>query len=170
MEAVAWLAGEPHSDMPACASLVIAAYVRHLNDAMPTDQRQRLVTFLPRIVGSFDPTLEQVRAEMFAWAAIRRAVPTALLMVGMHEHAAMMTTFSGTLKEAWVLTRAFAAVATNSGSRYASVAAAALYAAAAACAATADGIITAHAADVSILVKDWDLALAVLSEALDVRA
>ena len=37
MEAAAWLAGEAHTDHPACVSVVIAAFCRSWNDALPTD-------------------------------------------------------------------------------------------------------------------------------------
>lgn len=39
MEAVAFVAGEPHSDHPACASRVIGAFLRAWNDAMNHDDR-----------------------------------------------------------------------------------------------------------------------------------
>ena len=54
MEAVAWLAGEPHSDTPACACPVIARAMIRLNDRIK-DQAMRtelLRPLLPRIVGS----------------------------------------------------------------------------------------------------------------------
>ena len=54
MEAVAWLAGEPHSDAPECASPVIAAFLRSWNDNLPTDEdRQRLLRpLLPLVIGT----------------------------------------------------------------------------------------------------------------------
>jgi hypothetical protein len=39
MEAVAWLAGLPHSDSPPCTSEILAGYVRLLNDNMPDEER-----------------------------------------------------------------------------------------------------------------------------------
>lgn len=55
MEAVAWLAGEPHSDVPQCACPVVGHIARGLNDrATYNIQRQDLVPYLPRIVGSYD--------------------------------------------------------------------------------------------------------------------
>ena len=52
MEAVAWLAGEPHSDAPACTSPVIASFLRRWNDILPTDaERNRLLRpLLPLMV------------------------------------------------------------------------------------------------------------------------
>jgi hypothetical protein len=44
MEAVAWLAGEKHSDQPQCVSPVIGAFMRNWNDSLPTDEdRDRLL-------------------------------------------------------------------------------------------------------------------------------
>lgn len=52
MSLVALLAAEPHSDRPRCASPVIAAFARPVNDAMDRITRQRLSPFAPRIVGT----------------------------------------------------------------------------------------------------------------------
>ncbi len=53
MEAVAWLAGEPWSDAPQCASPVIAAFVRSWNDALPDADRARLLLpLLPDVIGT----------------------------------------------------------------------------------------------------------------------
>lgn len=52
MSLVALLAAEPHSDRPRCASPVIAAFARPINDAMDRSTRQRLRPFAPRIVGT----------------------------------------------------------------------------------------------------------------------
>jgi hypothetical protein len=54
MEAVAWLAGEPHSDHPKCACLVIGAFMRSWNDSIGDDAtRTRLIKpLLPSLVGT----------------------------------------------------------------------------------------------------------------------
>ena len=54
LEAVAWLAGEKHSDKPSCACSVIAAVVRQWNDQLPDDEsRNRLIRpLLAKIVGT----------------------------------------------------------------------------------------------------------------------
>jgi hypothetical protein len=54
MSLVARLAGEAHGDQPRCASPVIAAFARAVNDAMDRTTRQRLRPFAPRIVGTAD--------------------------------------------------------------------------------------------------------------------
>ena len=52
MEAVAWYAGENHSDMPACVSPVLRRYGMSLNDRLPAERRQELKAFIPRLVGT----------------------------------------------------------------------------------------------------------------------
>lgn len=59
MEAVAWVAGEEQSDAPACASPVLAAFGRSLNDALDDDRRQELVPLVPLLVGSVDRAADQ---------------------------------------------------------------------------------------------------------------
>ena len=43
MEAIAWLAGEPHSDTPHCVCPSIAEIFRDWNDALPHDQRNHIL-------------------------------------------------------------------------------------------------------------------------------
>jgi len=55
MEAVAYIAGEPWSSSPACASPVVSAFLRVWNDALSDDDRDRLLpadVWVPRLVGS----------------------------------------------------------------------------------------------------------------------
>jgi hypothetical protein len=54
MEAVAYVAGEKHSDRPKCACPVISAFLRSWNDAIPNDDRRRelLEPFVFRMVGT----------------------------------------------------------------------------------------------------------------------
>ncbi len=54
MSLVAFLAGEPHSDSPGCASPVVQAFAVAVNDHMPYAARQRLKPFAPRIIGTDD--------------------------------------------------------------------------------------------------------------------
>ena len=51
MEAVAFVAGEPWSDHPACASQVIGAFMRSWNDALDDEGRQKLKPYVRRLVG-----------------------------------------------------------------------------------------------------------------------
>ena len=52
MEAVAFLANEPHSDHPECTCPVIAAYTRILNDFLGDKDRQRLKRYIPRLLNT----------------------------------------------------------------------------------------------------------------------
>ena len=52
LEAVAWVAGEPWSDHPSCASRVIGAFLRNWNDSMGDADRQMLKPLIPRLVGT----------------------------------------------------------------------------------------------------------------------
>src|SRR5689334_11107950 len=66
LEAVAYVAGEAHSDHPQCACPVLAAYGRALNDALKDDERQRLAPLIPRLVGTAStPEVELRRAFVF---------------------------------------------------------------------------------------------------------
>lgn len=82
MEVVALLNGGPHTDHPRCACPIISGYVRHINDNIPDDQRQRLLPYLPRLVGSVSEDHEQARHEYFAWQAVRVFAPAALRAQG----------------------------------------------------------------------------------------
>ena len=68
MSLVAFLAGEPHSDAPGCASPVVQAFAVAVNDHMPRAARQRLKPFAPRIIGTGDG-FDRARA-----AILRRAL------------------------------------------------------------------------------------------------
>lgn len=52
LEAVACLAGEPHTNYPQCTSPVLGAFGRALNDILADEDRQRLVPLVPRLVGT----------------------------------------------------------------------------------------------------------------------
>lgn len=55
MEAVAFIAGEGWTDYPRCACPVISAFLRHWNDALSNEERDRLLpaaVWVPRLVGS----------------------------------------------------------------------------------------------------------------------
>jgi hypothetical protein len=138
LEAVAWLAGEPHSDSPECACPVIAAFVREMNDAIGDDaERTRLlVPLLPRIVGSrASREIELRRAYLAADFSVRVGVPIALDAVGQHECATTLRALPEIADAATA--RAALAVTRAADAYYAEYAAAdAYYAATAATAAT----------------------------------
>ena len=65
MELVAYVAGEPWSDHPQCASKVIAAFLRGWNDGMDDEDRQMLRPFIPRLVNTAGtPAQEKTRSWM----------------------------------------------------------------------------------------------------------
>jgi hypothetical protein len=69
MEAVAYMAGEPWSDKPACASPVIAACLRTWNDTLSDEDRDRLLpaaVWVPRLVGSRGDDATEERRSYFA--------------------------------------------------------------------------------------------------------
>lgn len=57
MEAVAWFAGEEHSDAPACVGLVPRGIGISMNDTIPADQRRKrtdiLVPAMPYVMGTW---------------------------------------------------------------------------------------------------------------------
>jgi len=68
MEAVAFVAGEAHTDTPACACPVIAAFMRRWNDGLPDGARRDLYLkrFIPRLVGSLGPLVVAERRSYLA--------------------------------------------------------------------------------------------------------
>ena len=88
MEAVAWLAGEKHSDHPACVSPVIGAFCRTWNDQLDEAGRQRLKPYIARVVGTAgDPGADEARAWLAADWMIRVHMPAWLELGGMREQA-----------------------------------------------------------------------------------
>lgn len=73
MEAVAFLAGEPHSDEPECACPVITQLAQFVNDCATDDERQELLAGLPwRIIGTRDPDAAKERMKMLReWAGTK---------------------------------------------------------------------------------------------------
>ena len=89
MEAVAYLAGEPHSDSPECASVVITKLAIWVNDSCSDALRNELLRDLPwRIVGTkASPEIEQQRAFMAADWAVRFVCPILLRRAGLGTEA-----------------------------------------------------------------------------------
>jgi hypothetical protein len=83
MEAVAWLAGEPHSDHPRRASEVIAAGMRSWNDDLADGPRQQLMVYVPLLVGTNAPiAVELTRAWMALDSLVREHTLTWLREAG----------------------------------------------------------------------------------------
>ncbi len=86
MEVVAWLAGEGHTDAPVCASPVLRRFVIALNDRWTDDQRQALVPYLPRMVGTAGDGLDDARLQI-ALGSLSDAAGPWLRLAGLEEDA-----------------------------------------------------------------------------------
>ncbi|WP_158883300.1 hypothetical protein [Amycolatopsis anabasis] len=73
MECVSVVAGEPWSDRPACTDPVLAAAARGANDALPDEERQRLLPLVPRLASSAGS--EPHTRRLAAWC-LRQAAAT----------------------------------------------------------------------------------------------
>lgn len=86
MEAVAWLAGEEHTDQPACACVIVGAFVRPFNDSLPSDEHRTrlLLPLVPKLVGSRSSVHVDVdldRSYLAADWAVRVVLPLMLRRV-----------------------------------------------------------------------------------------
>lgn len=92
MEMVAWLAGEPHSDEPACACPVLAALVRACNDAMSDGVRDRwLRPLVPMLVDTRSTAaVERARGLVAVDALVRELLPAWLRRQRQPEAAALL--------------------------------------------------------------------------------
>ena len=140
MEMVSFLAGEEWSDNPPCSSPIISRFCQVINDRMGQEFRDRLQTYVPRLIGTASPEHDADRAEYLVWSSIRVFAPIAMRAAGLEEWAVRLEGLSGSLAEARVVCR---------GARSAAAAAAAYDAAAAADAA-------AYAADDDAIFKVLD--------------
>ena len=94
MEAVAYVAGEPWSDHPACTCPIITAFMVSWNDALPTDaDRSRLLLpLIPHLVGTRGgKALETRRATMAADWMVRVYTPAWLRLAGLAGQADLLT-------------------------------------------------------------------------------
>lgn len=99
MEAVAYMAGEPWSDAPACASPVIAAFVRTWQDDLDDADRDRLLpaaVWVPRLVGSLGNDAVEVRRAFMAldWLVRVHAPAWLDLTPSLRPHAAALRALS----------------------------------------------------------------------------
>ena len=154
MEAVAWMEGEPHSDHPQCACPIIGNFAMRINDKMPDEWRQKLVPFIPRLVGTRSKEHELARAEYLTWQAIRVFVPFAMDIANLSVWAAKLREFKGTLVNVHtLLIEAKAYAAANAAAAYASAAA---------------YVADAYAANAAAAVAIWQAAINTLSGVLKI--
>lgn len=87
MEWVSYLAGEPHSDQPACVSPVLRAMCIALNDGLDQEPRQRLRPYLTRTIGTAEDGLDTWRGWMAMDWLTRAYTPAWLRLAGLIETA-----------------------------------------------------------------------------------
>ncbi len=87
MEWVSYLAGEPHSDEPACVSPVLRAFCMTLNDTLDHGPRQRLRPYLARTIGTAGDGLDDARSWMAMDWLIRTYAPAWLDASALSESA-----------------------------------------------------------------------------------
>src|SRR6266702_835429 len=150
LEAVAWMAGENHSDHPACVCPVLGALGRRVNDRLPDDLRQQLIPLVPHMIGTRGDGLTVKRAFFAARWVLTFAVPYALDAVGETDYAGRLRALELPLEpgDHWVAARILSREARDKmRAAYWTVAVAAVAVAAAAAAAAAADAAAAAAAD-----------------------
>ena len=91
MEAVSYVAGEPWSDHPRCASPIITSFLIGWNDALHDSDRQILKPYIPRIVGTRTTKAdEETRAWMLTDWLARECAPAWLRLAGLTAQAEML--------------------------------------------------------------------------------
>jgi hypothetical protein len=114
MEAVAFIAGEPWTDHPKCASRVVGAFMRSWNDGLDDEQRQMLKPYVLRLAGTAGtPEQEDRRAFMAADWAVRTYTPAWLRLIKLDDDAVALEQ----LAEIVDITTARAAMDTISSAR-----------------------------------------------------
>jgi hypothetical protein len=84
MEAVAYVAGEPFSDHPACASPIITSFLISWNDAMDDTDRQMLKPYISRLVGTRTTKADETaRAWMLTDWLARECAPAWMRLAGL---------------------------------------------------------------------------------------
>jgi hypothetical protein len=88
MEAVAYVAGEEHTDTPKCASEVIGSFLRSWNDSLNDKDRQLLKPYVLKLVGTVaSKEIEVARARLAQDWYVRVFTPTWLELAGLSDHA-----------------------------------------------------------------------------------
>jgi len=109
MEWVSYLAGEPHTDDPACVSPVLRAYCTSLNDSLDDAPRQLLRPLLARSIGTAGDGLDETRSWM-ALDWLIRDYATAWLTGALLDEPAQRLAALGSVMNAAGLREALAAL------------------------------------------------------------
>jgi hypothetical protein len=92
MEVVSFLDGGPiDDDDPSCVADALLVFVQHVHDAMPDDERQKLLRFVPRLLDSWDLAADLPRVHFLSVEALRNWLPLALEAGGFTHLAAQFT-------------------------------------------------------------------------------
>ena len=88
-EAIAWLAGEPHSDVPRCLCPTLGSVLRDWNDRMETQDRNRILKpLLPKLLGSnHGQHIAAERGHYIADWLVHHYIPAWLNLGGINETA-----------------------------------------------------------------------------------
>ena len=81
LEAVAYIAGEPHSAHPRCVSPILGGFGRRLNDVLPAGLRQQLIPLIPDLPGTADDGHDVTRGYMALDWLVRTWLPAWLDLV-----------------------------------------------------------------------------------------
>jgi hypothetical protein len=156
LEATAYLAGEPHNDRPACVCPVLAAFGRRLNDNLKDADRQLLVGFAEKLIGTrSNRAVEQKRMYYFADSAVRIFAPMVMESRGRTEAAKKLRELPAIVDKASALVARDAAyAAATTATADAATAAATAATAAAYAAATAAAYAAAYAAAAAAYAAD----------------
>jgi hypothetical protein len=170
MEAVAYFNNEPHSDHPVCACPVLTAFMIRLNDRMPQSERDRLKAFIPRLIGTRDG-LSAKRLEILVHSAVAEVTPHALRLTGIPALLVEADKCAAVPLGDCSAAESAAKSAAQSAAQSAAWAAArsARSAEAAAWAAAESAEAAARAAAESARSAAWDIAIAALERALNVK-
>src|SRR6266540_3358131 len=87
LETISWFAGEEHTDHPPCVSPVLGTFGRSWNDALDDQTRQRLIPFIPRMVGTASDGADEARAWILTDWLARVCAPAFLRTAGLTEQA-----------------------------------------------------------------------------------
>lgn len=99
MEFAAWVAGERHSDTPSCASPVLRRFLIAFNDRLPDADRQKLVPYGIKVVGTAGDGKDAERLRLCREFLVRTSLPKWLDRAGLQDAATKIRELPGPLTE-----------------------------------------------------------------------